>query len=191
MQRQLRGAGRALHDHGGLLSSAGLRLQLLRMDLPETRETVAETLALLEQALESIRGLSQELNSSPAAHLGLRNALAQMVASAAESFEGTVRFSYTASACVPPDAAVAIYEAIGAMLREASQAGRARLITISIAGTQRIAARLSIGGWKWPRRAAAAQIRRALPAGVVIRVTTKRDTIVSIRYAAARRPSRR
>jgi hypothetical protein len=172
VQRQLRGAGRALHDHGGLLSSAGLRLQLLRMDLPETRETVAETLALLEQALESIRGLSQELNSSPAAHLGLR-------------------FSYTASACVPPDAAVAIYEAIGAMLREASQAGRARLITISIAGTQRIAARLSIGGWKWPRRAAAAQIRRALPAGVVIRVTTKRDTIVSIRYAAARRPSRR
>ena len=84
-RRELRNAGRALHDHAGsLLSAAGFRLQLLRMDFPEAAEAVDEVLVSLDEAMEQVRTLSQALNPSPAAHLGLQGALAQLVAMAVQ-----------------------------------------------------------------------------------------------------------
>lgn len=188
-RRQLRRAGRALHDDtGSLLSSAGLRLQLLRMDLPQAGEAVGETLGLLDQALERVRVMSQELNSSPPAHLGLQNALAQLVASVAQSFPGTVRYSFTASAAIPPDAAVAVYEAMAAVLAGAAAAKGSKSIVISVRGDRNLVARVAVAGWNWPRSSAAAQTRRAAPAGILIRVATKKSTIVSICYALRRPP---
>jgi signal transduction histidine kinase len=64
--RKLEHAGRVLHDDiGPLLSSAGLRLQLLRMDYPETAERVREVTEALDQAIDRVRALSQELRPSP------------------------------------------------------------------------------------------------------------------------------
>jgi signal transduction histidine kinase len=59
-------AGKTLHDDvAPLLMGAGLQLQLLRMDHPETARQVNEILATLEDAMERVRKLSQELAPSP------------------------------------------------------------------------------------------------------------------------------
>ena len=59
-------AGQALHDEiGPLLSAAGLRLQLLRMDFPETADRINEITQTLDEAIDQIRALSQELKPSP------------------------------------------------------------------------------------------------------------------------------
>jgi signal transduction histidine kinase len=64
--RKLEHAGKVLHDDiGPLLSGAGLRLQLLRMDYPETAESVREVTETLDQAIDRVRALSQELKPSP------------------------------------------------------------------------------------------------------------------------------
>jgi signal transduction histidine kinase len=59
-------AGKALHDDvAPLLAAAGLRLQLLRMDHPQTAERVTEVMVTLDDAMERIRTLSQELSPPP------------------------------------------------------------------------------------------------------------------------------
>src|SRR5579862_2459953 len=94
-------AGRLLHDDvGPLLSAAGLRLQLLRMDVPAAADQVNEVLQVLDQALEDVRELSQDLNSSPASRGGFKNALLQL----AERYAQTglrVGVKYSATAIVP------------------------------------------------------------------------------------------
>jgi signal transduction histidine kinase len=58
--------GKMLHDDvAPLLMGAGLQLQLLRMDHPETARQVNEILATLDDAMERVRKLSQELAPSP------------------------------------------------------------------------------------------------------------------------------
>jgi len=55
-------AGKLLHDEiGPLLSAAGLRLQLLKMDFPETADRVREVTEVLDDAIDRVRALSQEL----------------------------------------------------------------------------------------------------------------------------------
>jgi signal transduction histidine kinase len=64
--KKLERAGKVLHDEiGPLLSAAGLRLQLLRMDFPETAERVREVTETLDEAIDHIRALSQTLSPSP------------------------------------------------------------------------------------------------------------------------------
>jgi signal transduction histidine kinase len=64
--KQLFKAGKTLHDDvAPLLMGAGLQLQLLRMDHPETAPQVNEILATLDDAMERVRKLSQELAPSP------------------------------------------------------------------------------------------------------------------------------
>jgi signal transduction histidine kinase len=63
---KLRRAGKTLHDDvGPLLASAGLRLQLLRMDHPQAAEQISELLVTLDDAMERVRALSRELSPSP------------------------------------------------------------------------------------------------------------------------------
>ena len=66
MDNALNRAGQTLHDEvAPLLVGAGLQLQLLRMDHPETAPRVVEILATLEDAMERVRKLSQQLAPSP------------------------------------------------------------------------------------------------------------------------------
>jgi signal transduction histidine kinase len=66
LQEQIKRAGQTLHDDvAPLLAGAGLQLQILRMDHPQTAEQVTETLATLEEAMDKIRALSQQLAPSP------------------------------------------------------------------------------------------------------------------------------
>lgn len=62
----LRQAGQTLHDDvAPLLAATGLRLQLLRMDHPETAAQIDEVLATLDLAMDRVRKLSQQLAPSP------------------------------------------------------------------------------------------------------------------------------
>ena len=66
LRRQIKSAGKALHDDvAPLLAGAGLQLQLLRMDHPEATAQVDQVLAMLDDAMEKIRKLSQQLAPSP------------------------------------------------------------------------------------------------------------------------------
>src|SRR5579871_5695404 len=73
---KLRYASRALHDDvGSLLAVAGLRLQLVRMDHPELAARVNEVSEALEGVMDRVRKLTRELDPSPVARTGLKNAL--------------------------------------------------------------------------------------------------------------------
>lgn len=64
--KKIERAGKILHDDiGPLLSAAGLRLQLLKMDFPATAAQVREVTEALDDVMERIRKLSQELAPSP------------------------------------------------------------------------------------------------------------------------------
>jgi signal transduction histidine kinase len=185
---KLRAAGRALHDQvGPLLSAAGIRLDLLRSDHPETASAVEQALLALEEAMECVRGLSRELNPPPAAHLGLKKALSNLVEAQRDSFTGAIRFSYTASIAAPHDDAAAIYEAVSAALAGAASDRSATRLAISVRGARNLTVRIeSNGRARRPRAELAALARRARPAGITLDPSTKRGTIVSIRYAPGR-----
>jgi signal transduction histidine kinase len=62
----LRRAGQTLHNEvAPALVAAGLQLQLIRMDHPETAAQVSEVLDVLEGAMDHVRKLSQQLAPSP------------------------------------------------------------------------------------------------------------------------------
>ena len=188
-RRDLRSAGRTLHDDvGPLLSATGIRLHLLLMNHPQAREDVGEALATLDEAMEYVRRLSQKLlNPFPAAGLGLQNALWRLVTNVGASFPGMIRLSYSEAARPGPEAAVAIYEAVAAALEHAVRDRSATRIRVSVRGGRGVTARLtSDGHGKWPRGVLAAQARRGRPAGISLDVHTKESTIVSIRYAPRR-----
>ena len=62
MSDKLERAGRILHDDiGPLLSAAGLRLQLIKMDFPETADHVRQVTEALDDAIDRVRAVSQDL----------------------------------------------------------------------------------------------------------------------------------
>src|SRR5712691_1847795 len=78
-ERRLAQAGRTLHDDaGGLLAAAGLRLQLMTEDYPAAAGRLREASAILGQAMESVRSVSQALNRSSAYRVGLKRALEKL-----------------------------------------------------------------------------------------------------------------
>lgn len=185
---RLRAVGRLLHDHiGPLLSAAGIRLELLRSDRPETASTVEHALVALEEAMERVRGLSRELNPPPAAHLGLKKALSNLVEAQRKSFTGTIRFSYTALLIPPDDVAASVYETVGAVLARAASDRSVTRMAVSVRGARNLIVTIeSNGSARWPRTELAALARRVRPAGIVLDPLTKQGTIVSIRYAPGR-----
>src|SRR5436190_21425809 len=101
-QRKLSQAGRALHDDaGGLLAAAGLRLQMMEEDFPSAAARLHEVGAILEQAILSVRSVSQDLCPSPAYRVGLKRALERL----------DVQLDYNATATIPPHRAEAAYDA--------------------------------------------------------------------------------
>lgn len=188
---RLRAAGRLLHDQvGPLLSAAGIRLGLLRADHPgAAAEEAGQALLALEEAMERVRSLSRELNPPPAAHLGLKKALSSLASAVAEAFPGEVRFSYASAAEIPEGAAAAIYQTVSAVLEKAAGDASAARLSIEASGARHLRVTISSDGRRrWTRDFLAALNRRARPAGIVLEGTTKKSTIVSIRYAP-RRPA--
>jgi two-component system NarL family sensor kinase len=188
--RELRRAAGVLHDDvGSLLAVAGLRLQLLCMDLPEAGARAAEAAEALEGAMEHIRKLSRELEPSPVRRTGLKNAIFNLT----EKLGGiTVRFSCTAE--LSPAAADAVYHAIASALAAASAAPRVTRIAISISGSRSVKARIAHNGrHSNAELAAAALLARHAGLGFKVerqRQKTEQGTIVTIQYAGRRSAGR-
>jgi len=105
---------RFLHDEAGpLLSTIGLQLDLLRMDLGEKSAEVSSRLVelqkLLEQAVVQVRDLSYELNPAVVERAGFQFALERLAAWYGKSFSGALRLGFDASVRLPAAAATAMY----------------------------------------------------------------------------------
>jgi signal transduction histidine kinase len=182
-------AGRTLHDRiGPLLSGAGLRLQLLKTDVPNTAPQAQEILRILNEAMEETRVLSRELIISPVPRGGLKNALHHL---AQENSDNTreVTVSYEAAAPPPEEIALAIYDAVTAAVRSARYHDASR-IQITARDSRGLTVRVIDNG-RPNGRAADLNLARLLArqAGLTLEISTRKSTIVSIRYAA-RRPAR-
>jgi two-component system sensor histidine kinase UhpB len=187
----LRQAGKSLHDEiGPLLSTAGLRLQLLRMDFPDATERVREVMDALDDAMERVRALSQELNPSPIYRAGLKNALEDLLAYQRQKFPGKIEFDFATTSRLPIEVAVAMYEAARVGVAQAVEHGEANRIDVAIRGARTVT--LSVkdnGAGRRSHRALAIAALLARHAGLTFEVTTGKVTIVRISYVL-RRPSR-
>lgn len=179
-------AGLALHDHvGSSLSAAGVQLQLLRMDVPAAGVRVDETLQILEETLNRVRDLSTALCPSPAHRGSLRHAL-QRLADQPESNGCLVSVEYSATPLLPPEIAIAIYEAACSCVAQALRRGAAR-VNITVRGNGPLVARISDDGRKSGRARALSAIGiLAREQGLGFECKRGKGTIVSIRYAIRR-----
>src|SRR5579864_4472243 len=189
-QAELRRAGRALHDEiGSLLAVAGVRLQLLRMDVPDLAERTLELGEVLDRAMEAVRTLSQDLDSSPVRRLGLKNALLGL----AKRHSGarrqvTVRF--TTSGTVPPEVAEVIYQAASQAVVAAAGRADVTRIRISATGARTLTVRVADNGKPGPDSSLAVAAMLARHAGLGFETATGKGTIVSIRHAIRRTSGR-
>jgi signal transduction histidine kinase len=185
-QATLARAGRALHDDvGPQLAGAGILLSLVKSDFPKAAPEVQEVLSALDKAMETVRALSQELNTSPVDRLGLQHALRRFA-----ERDPRVQVSYSASATLPRETASAIYEVAAAAIRAAATSGAER-IRVSLTGTAGIRARVTDDGRITGRsRSLAVPIKLAQAAGLTVTVTTIKSTIVLISHAVRRSAGR-
>ena len=186
LETKLRSGSRQLPDHAGpLLSAAGLRLQMLRTDVPEAQAGLDEVTQILEQAIQRIRTVSQELYRSPADQIGLKNALFRF----AEQ-NPWLSVSYSATAPIPPADAAALYQGAMEAATEALRAGASR-VRISVTGRAGVRLRVIDNG-RAKGREKALSVPRLLAeqAGLAFECSTGKSTIVSIRYAVRRTPRR-
>lgn len=179
-RQQLAEAGQALHDDvGPLLAGAGMWLSTA-----SAHPAVQAALEALDQAMESVRALSQGLNPSPAARLGLHRALQRL----AEQDE-RIEIRGPATGKLTRKAATVLYASAAAAIEAARQA-RARHIRVSLspAGTS---VRVTDDGRSAGRaRTLAVPFALAEAQGAKTGLRTGKSTIVSIRYAARRSAGR-
>jgi signal transduction histidine kinase len=180
-------AGRALHDDvGSPLTAAGVQLQLLRMDLPDARIQIDETLRILEQALDRVRSISQDLCPSPAYRGGLKQALLRLAEQYASS-SCHIDVHYSSTASVPAEAAAAIHETAAAGLERAVLEGASHVV-ITVRGADNLVVRIADDGRKSGReRAVSAAAMLARQQGLKFEYVAGNGTIV-IRYAVRRTP---
>lgn len=183
---KLRLAGRSLHDDvGSLLAVAGLRLQLLRMDHPPLAERANEVAEALDGVMDRVRKLTRELDPSPVARAGLKNALLDL-AERSNGDGAAVKVRFRATYRAPVEIAEAMYLAAGEAVASA-RARKAREIVISAAGNRGVTLRVEHGG------SAAAARRDLEPAallarrcGLTFEIKSGKGTIVTIGYAVPR-----
>jgi len=117
-----------LHDGvAQSLSTAGLQLDLLRMDLAEgaaaAPRRIGEIQALLDTVMGLVRDVNRELNPVVAERVGLRAALDRLAGRLRTDFKGNVRVFADATAQPDPETAAALYriaqEAAGSAARRA------------------------------------------------------------------------
>lgn len=192
---ELRRASSLLHDEvGALLAVAGLRLQLLSMDFPESGTRAAEVAEALDGVMEQVRKLSRQLEPSPVRRTGLKNALLDL----AEEFGG-VTLRYTATAVLAPAEVDALYRAIASAAAAASAAPGVTRIAISVTGSRSVTARVALNGrFRNAGKGLAVAALLARQSGMSFEIgaepekkrqhKTKQGTIVVIQYAG-RRPA--
>jgi signal transduction histidine kinase len=190
-QAELRRAGRVLHDDiGSLLAVAGVRLQLLRMDVPDLAERTLELGEVLDRAMEAVRTLSQDLDSSPVRRLGLKNALLGLAKRHGGARGRQVTVGFSVSGTLPPEVAELMYEAASHAVIAAAGRPDVTRIRISAAGARSVTVRVADNGTPGPDSSLAMAAMLARHAGLGFETATGKGTIVSIRYAIRRTSGR-
>jgi len=181
-------AGRVLHDRvGPLLTGAGLRLQLLRLDQPKTSPAVTEVLDALDQAMEQIREMSQSLAPSVVYRLGLPNALEQLIRERQAEFNGTIRFKFSAAVTLELELGALLFDAIQGALDDALARPGSSKVTVSVAeNTRFVTARIQDNGKNTNPGKGGVSRLLAEEAGFVFSQTTRKGTIVLIRHGISR-----
>ena len=184
----MRRASRVLHDEvGSLLAVAGLRLQLLQMDYPDVSGPAAELAEALEGAMRQVRALTRELDPSPVARSGLKNALIDLAGRYRDGFGVDARVRYVATAIASPEIAEALYLAAAGAVDAAAFTRGVTRIGISASGSRSVALRVSFdANPRGVRGQLAAAELLARQAGLAFGVRTGKGTIVSIRHAFGR-----
>ena len=192
---ELRRASSLLHDEvGALLAVAGLRLQLLSMDLPEAGARVAEVAQALDGAMEHVRKLSRQLEPTPVRRTGLKNALLDLA-----GLYGHVTLRYTATAVLVPVVVDALYRAIASVVATAMADREVTQVAISVGGSRSVTARIeSNGRFRGAGKDLTAAALLARHSGLSFEIAikpektrrnkTNQGTIVVIQYAG-RRPA--
>jgi signal transduction histidine kinase len=192
---ELRRASSLLHDEvGALLAVAGLRLQLVSMDFPETGARVAEVAEALDGVMEQVRKLSRQLEPSPVRRTGLKNALLDL----AEEYGG-VTLRYTATAVLAPVAVDALYRAIATVVAAAAVTPGVPRVAVSVSGSRSVMTRITWnGGFRRVGKDLAVAALLARHSGMSFEIAAKpkqgrqnktnQGTIVVIQYAGRRPP---
>jgi signal transduction histidine kinase len=191
-QAELRRAGRVLHDEiGSLLAVAGVRLQLLRMDVPDLTERTQELGETLDRAMEAVRALSQDLDPSPVRRLGLKNALRNLAKRHSEARRRQVTVRSTMSGALPPEVAELVYQAASRAVMAAAGRADVTRIRISASGARSVTVRVADNGGKPGSNSSTLSMAAMLArhAGLSFETATGKGTIVSIRYAIRRTSS--
>lgn len=132
---------RLLHDDvGQVLSAVGLHLDLLRTDVaaasPDVARRISESQKLLEQAVESVRALSYELNPAVVERAGLEVALDRLAGRYGELAPASIRLLSDSSLKVPRKAAVSLYKIAEAALDNAVKHAECSQVEILLADDQ-------------------------------------------------------
>jgi signal transduction histidine kinase len=159
------------------------------MDVPDLAERTLELGEVLDRAMEAVRTLSQDLDSSPVRRLGLKNALLGL----AKRHSGarrqvTVRFSV--SGTLPPEVAEVIYQAASQAVIAAAGRADVTRIRISATGARIVTVRVADNGKTGPDSSLAMAAMLARHAGLSFETATGKGTIVSIRHAIRRTSGR-
>jgi signal transduction histidine kinase len=159
------------------------------MDVPDLAERTLELGEVLDRAMEAVRTLSQDLDSSPVRRLGLKNALLGL----AKRHSGarrqvTVRFSV--SGALPPEVAEVIYQAASQAVIAAAGRADVTRIRISATGARIVTVRVADNGKTGPDSSLAMAAMLARHAGLSFETATGKGTIVSIRHAIRRTSGR-
>ena len=180
-RRRLAWGGRALHDEaGGLLAAAGLRLDMMAQDYPAAAGRLREVSAILGQAMESVRSVSQELSPS-VRRMGMKRALEKL----------EVHVDYTATTEISPQIAEAVYTAVEAAV-EAARAAQATRVDVKVRGAKGITVRVEDDGSAKGRARVLGPARLlAQAAGLHFSIASGKRTIVLLRVYSLRTPTGR
>lgn len=132
---------RFLHDDvGQCLSSAGLQLDLLRMDLEQHVPAISSRTAEIQQVLEGVmarvREYSFELNPDIVERAGLSTALDRLAGRSRREFPGTFRLMADTSFRLPPQVGSAIYRIAQEAVENAIQHSSCSLIELILKSTK-------------------------------------------------------
>src|SRR5260370_39922034 len=131
-----------LHDDvSQVLSAVGLQLDAMRMEFsnqaPDIDRRASEIQALLEQAIEQLRDVSNELNPSIVERAGLQFALDRLAGKVRKDFSGTLRLHYDPATHVPTAVAKIFYKIGERAVQNALARPECSLIDIEVKRSQR------------------------------------------------------
>ena len=141
-ERERRHLAHNLHDNvGQLLTATSLRARMLEQRLARRKAEEAgqadQLVALLERALEALRGLSRQMQPLQLEEGGLRAALSEFARHANEAYDVTCTLrADEAVELDDPDAVTHLYRIVQEALTNAVRHGRARRVEVEVAQTE-------------------------------------------------------